>query len=71
MFLSVITVAGTPNLSGFDDGVQSGAQFNSPSAAAQSLVAPTRVYVCDTGNDAIRAVDLTSGTVCCIVYDSE
>ncbi len=57
----VFAVAGTPRVAGSNDGVGALARFNSPSG----LVADGRgaLYVADTLNDAVRKIDLASGTV--------
>lgn len=58
---TVTTIAGT-NASGYADGTFAQARFNHPFGI---LASPdgTKLYVADTGNNAIRLVDLTAGTV--------
>ena len=58
---TVTTVAGT-NASGYQDGTVSQARFNHPFGV---LASPdgTKLYVADTGNNAIRLIDLNAGTV--------
>mmetsp|Transcript_19327 Transcript_19327/g.41053 ORF Transcript_19327/g.41053 Transcript_19327/m.41053 type:complete len:1084 (-) Transcript_19327:52-3303(-) len=47
---------------GFHDGPREMAKFNNPSGVAMCESTST-LYVCDTGNDAIRAVSIPSGVV--------
>lgn len=58
---TVTTIAGT-NTSGFADGTLAQARFNHPFGI---LASPdgTKLYVADTGNNAIRLIDLAAGTV--------
>jgi len=58
---TVSTLAGT-DAAGFADGPLPSARFNNPFGI---LASPdgTKLYVADTGNNAIRLVDLTAGTV--------
>ncbi|HEX9104126.1 MAG TPA: hypothetical protein VF997_18065, partial [Polyangia bacterium] len=57
---SVTTLAGTPGVIGADNGVGPAASFNSPGGL--TLVGGT-LYVCDSENEAIRAIDVASATV--------
>jgi DNA-binding beta-propeller fold protein YncE len=58
---SVTTVAGDPSgKAGFANGVGAGASFNSPVGLA---VVGTTLYVADSFNDAVRRIDLPTGTV--------
>lgn len=61
---TVTTVAGT-HASGYVDGTLAQARFNHPFGI---LASPdgTKLYVADTGNNAIRLIDLTAGTVATI-----
>ncbi len=58
---TVTTIAGT-NASGYVDGTLAQARFNHPFGI---LASPdgTKLYVADAGNNAIRLIDLTAGTV--------
>ncbi len=55
---TVTTLAGAPGVSGTDNGTAATARFNSPAALA---FASGTVYVADTGNHTIRAVDAETG----------
>ena len=57
------TLAGAPFVAGFANGVGNAARFTRPTAAASSPSNAAHVYVCDTGNNAIRVVDTTTGNV--------
>ena len=50
---------------GFGDGSGSTAMFNSPQGLALSVANPDVVYVCDSGNNAIRTVHISTG-VCSV-----
>lgn len=58
----VSTVAGDHNHAGFQDGPVATALFNNPFGI---LASPdgTKLYIADTGNNLIRMIDLTAGTV--------
>lgn len=56
----VSTLAGSPGSPGADDGIGPGARFSSPSAVA---LGAGFALVADTGNHAIRRVDLATGEV--------
>lgn len=58
---TVSTVAGT-NASGYVDGPIASARFNNPFGILASADG-TKLYIADTGNNAIRLIDLTAGTV--------
>lgn len=55
------TVAGLPGTSGFLDGVGAGARFSSITGLAHD--GNGNVYVSDSGNNAIRKIDLATGEV--------
>ncbi|HEX8954261.1 MAG TPA: hypothetical protein VF945_20545, partial [Polyangia bacterium] len=57
----VSAVAGSPRVAGANDGVGAKARFNAP----QGLAADGKgaLYVADTLNDAVRKIDLATGTV--------
>lgn len=55
-----IEVLGGTGTAGFADGVLSGAQFSAPSGL---LLVGNTLYVADTGNHVLRAIDLDSGVV--------
>ncbi len=57
----VTTIAGSPGVSGSTDGVGSGASFNSPSGVWGDSAG--NLYVADTGNNSIRLIVISSGTV--------
>jgi NHL repeat len=57
--LNTTTLAGST--AGFVDGQGSNAQFNFPAGIA--FLAPATLFVADTGNNAIRALNLTTGIV--------
>lgn len=56
----VITIAGLPGVSGLRDGPGYEAMFNHPTGLA---LHNGKLYIADTGNAAIRALDLASGRV--------
>jgi DNA-binding beta-propeller fold protein YncE len=58
---TVSTIAGT-NAAGYVDGALAAARFNHPYGIVASPDG-TKLYVADTGNNAIRLINLTSGTV--------
>jgi sugar lactone lactonase YvrE len=58
---TVTTVAGAPQ-AGFNDGSLAAARFDDPMGLALSPDGNT-LYVADTGNDAIRAINFSAGTV--------
>ncbi|HEY7855530.1 MAG TPA: hypothetical protein VIC32_03730 [Terriglobales bacterium] len=58
---TVTTLAGT-NASGFADGSLTAARFNHPFGILASSDG-TKLYIADTGNNAIRLIDLTAATV--------
>jgi len=58
---TVTTIAGTPGVSGRTDGPLASAQFDGP--VDLTIGAPSKLYVADNRNHAIRAVDLDTGTV--------
>ncbi|HXR97043.1 MAG TPA: hypothetical protein VN709_04285, partial [Terriglobales bacterium] len=58
---TVTTVAGT-NASGFADGSLTAARFNHPFGVLATADG-TKLFIADTGNNAIRLIDLTAGTV--------
>eukprot|EP00928_Gymnodinium_smaydae_P030117 TRINITY_DN22473_c0_g2_i1.p1 TRINITY_DN22473_c0_g2~~TRINITY_DN22473_c0_g2_i1.p1 ORF type:complete len:1092 (+),score=164.75 TRINITY_DN22473_c0_g2_i1:57-3278(+) len=58
----ISTMCGIRGKPGFHDGPREVARFNSPSGLAMCAWSGT-LYVCDTSNDAIRAVAIPSGTV--------
>jgi sugar lactone lactonase YvrE len=57
----VNNVAGTPRVAGAIDGTGMKARFNAPSGLAAD--GRGKLYVADTLNDAVRAIDLESGAV--------
>ncbi len=57
---TVTTLAGTPGATGGADGVGSAASFFQPSGVT---LANGTVYICDTENHAIRALDVATATV--------
>ncbi|HEX9103442.1 MAG TPA: hypothetical protein VF997_14620, partial [Polyangia bacterium] len=57
----VSAVAGSPRVAGANDGVGAKARFNGPSALAAD--GKGALYVADTLNDAVRKIDLATGTV--------
>ncbi len=57
----VTPVAGSPRVAGASDGVGAQARFNAPSALAAD--GSGALYVADTLNDAVRKIDLATGTV--------
>lgn len=57
---AVTTIAGAPAISGANDGIGAAARFNTPTALAYDQIAQV-LYVADTGNHAIRIVDLAPG----------
>lgn len=61
----VTTVAGSPGLSGPDDGVGSAARFGSPKALAAD--GDDVLYVADAFNNAVRRVTLSTGEVTTVV----
>ncbi len=61
----VTTVAGSPGLSGPDDGVGSAARFGSPKALAAD--GDDVLYVADAFNNAIRRLTLSTGEVTTVV----
>ncbi|KAA6465088.1 hypothetical protein DYQ86_03815 [Acidobacteria bacterium AB60] len=63
---SVSTVAGTPGLIGYADGVGVDARFNNPLGMAIDPSA-NLLYVADTGNSEIRKLDLADGHVTTLV----
>jgi sugar lactone lactonase YvrE len=65
---TVSVLAGTPGISGYQDGAAATAQFRFPSGLA---VAPSGdVYVADTYNNAIRKIAGTDGTVSTIAGEA-
>ncbi|HEY1695426.1 MAG TPA: hypothetical protein VGG39_24825 [Polyangiaceae bacterium] len=70
---AVVTIAGTAfstgNPGGFVDGVGPAAKFDSPSGVACDLGGT--VYVADSGNSALRAVDASTGAVTTILRLSD
>jgi rhamnogalacturonyl hydrolase YesR/sugar lactone lactonase YvrE len=62
---TVTTVAGLPGVAGLKDGTGTDAWFNKPRDVA--LDASGQLYVADTGNAAIRKIDLTTGAVTTLV----
>ncbi|MBI2497783.1 MAG: hypothetical protein HYV75_07695, partial [Opitutae bacterium] len=56
---AVTTLAGTPGVSGFDDGAGSGALFNQPGGL--TLDGSGNLYVADTGNCTIRKITAAGG----------
>ena len=57
---NVLTVAGTPGVSGSSDGTGSAALFNSPSGITTDGI---NLYVCDTLNHTIRQIVIATGQV--------
>ena len=58
---TVITLAGTPGVTGTVDGSGGAAQFNNPSGIA--VDSSGNVFVADTGNNTIRKINSSSGQV--------
>src|SRR5207244_2763852 len=56
----VITVAGSPGVSGSSDGFRATARFNNPHGLWGD---GTYLYVADTGNNLIRRIEVSTGTV--------
>jgi hypothetical protein len=56
---------GSPMNWGFTDGVGANAQFNGPSGLAWD--GANQLFIADSGNRAVRVLDLTSGTVSTVV----
>jgi DNA-binding beta-propeller fold protein YncE len=59
---AVTTLAGTSGMNGFADGTGAAALFDNPEGLAVDPTGTT-LYVADTGNGAIRALDISSGAV--------
>ena len=57
---TVGTLAGTAETAGYADGALGTAQLNTPQGITTD---GTYLYVCDTGNNAIRQVDMTTGII--------
>jgi hypothetical protein len=58
---AVTTLAGSAGQSGYADGTGADARFSGPSGVASD--GPGRVFVADTYNQLIRAIDVTTGAV--------
>lgn len=59
--MTVTTLAGTAGMFGYDDGTGAAARFMSPTGIVWD--GTTNLYVTDTGNSAIRKIDILSGAV--------
>jgi sugar lactone lactonase YvrE len=59
---TIAVLAGVSGTPGFSDGAAASAQFRAPSGLYFDATSRT-LYIADTGNHAIRALDLASGTV--------
>jgi sugar lactone lactonase YvrE len=57
----VTLLAGAPQQAGSDDGAGGAARFAGPQGLAFVPGSPDRLYVADTGNHTIRAIDLSIG----------
>ncbi|HEY5146302.1 MAG TPA: hypothetical protein VII82_06030, partial [Polyangiaceae bacterium] len=62
---TVSTIAGSPNMPGYRDGVGAMAYFANPFAVTVNDLGD--LFVADTGNNAVRHVDLSSGTVTTVI----
>lgn len=66
---TIATVANAAGMAGFADGAAATARFRSPSGLYLDSVSRT-LYIADTGNHSIRALDLASSTVTTVVNTS-
>jgi len=57
---AVLTIAGAAYTTGSADGIGGAARFKTPSGL---VLMGTALYVCDSGNNAIRKIDLSTNTV--------
>ncbi len=62
---TVSTIAGSPNMAGYANGVGAKAYFAKPFAATANDLGD--LFVSDTGNNAVRHVDLASDTVTTVI----